>query len=79
MLHEATLSLRIDGDPGRNFTLVAVACCPTVGANCYVILGMVAIGWFIERASRSTLMGLARDWVVTTRERTQVQGPPLRR
>jgi hypothetical protein len=37
MLHEATFSLRVDGDPSRNFTLVAVACCPIVGANCYVI------------------------------------------
>jgi hypothetical protein len=41
---EATFSLRDYGDPGQNFTPVAVACCPTVGTNCCGILETVAMG-----------------------------------
>jgi hypothetical protein len=41
---EATFSPRVDGDPGQNFTPIAVARCPMVGANCHGILMIVAIG-----------------------------------
>jgi hypothetical protein len=41
---EATFSPRVDVDPDQNFTLVAAACCPTVGANCRGILVIVAMG-----------------------------------
>jgi hypothetical protein len=40
----ATVSPWVDGDPDRNFTLVAAARCPTVGANCLGILETVAMG-----------------------------------
>jgi hypothetical protein len=41
---EATFSPRVDGDLGQNFTPVAAAHCPTVGANCRGILETVAMG-----------------------------------
>jgi hypothetical protein len=41
---EATFSPRVNGDPGRNFTPVAAARCPMVGANCRGILRTVAMG-----------------------------------
>jgi hypothetical protein len=41
---EATFSPRVDGDPSWNFTPVATAHCPTVGANCRGILETVAMG-----------------------------------
>jgi hypothetical protein len=44
MRPEATFSLRVDGDLGRNFTLVVAARCPMVGANCCGILVIVAMG-----------------------------------
>jgi hypothetical protein len=40
---EATFSPRVDGDPGRNFTPVVAARCPTVGANYHGILVTVAM------------------------------------
>jgi hypothetical protein len=41
---QVTFSPRVDVDPGRNFTLVATARCPMVGANCRGILVTVAMG-----------------------------------
>jgi hypothetical protein len=41
---EATFSPRVDGDPGRNFTLVAAVRCPMVGANYCGILVTVTMG-----------------------------------
>jgi hypothetical protein len=41
---EATFPPRVDGDPGRNLTLVVAARCPMVGANCRGILVIVAMG-----------------------------------
>jgi hypothetical protein len=41
---EATFSPRVDGDPGRNFTPIVAARCPTVGANCRGILVTIAMG-----------------------------------
>jgi hypothetical protein len=40
---EPTFSPKVNGDPDKNFTPVAVACCPTVGANCHGILQIVAM------------------------------------
>jgi hypothetical protein len=49
---EATLSPGIDGGPGRNLTPLAVALCPTVGANYRGNLETVAMGRLIEGARR---------------------------
>jgi hypothetical protein len=38
--------------PGRNFTLLATALCPTVGANCRGNLEIVAMGRLIGGARR---------------------------
>jgi hypothetical protein len=48
---KATFLPRVDGDPGRNFTSIAAACCPMVGANCRGILMTVAIWMAYWRGS----------------------------
>jgi hypothetical protein len=41
---EMTFSPRVDGDPDQNFTPIAAARCPTVGANYRGILRIIAMG-----------------------------------
>jgi hypothetical protein len=76
---EATFSLSVDGDPGRNFTPVAAARYPMVGANSRGILMIVAIGMAYRRGSSKNSDGFGSRLGSDNMTLTQVQGPPRRR